>query len=241
MPCFRAEPGKAGHVPDLHPDFRVDPGPEPVQDPAMFLLHQGLEWLGVGVAAASGALAAGRKSLDWMGVLVISLVTATGGGTLRDILLDRHPIFWIRDPTFLGVTAGSAALMLLYVRRFRPPERMLMLVDAFSLAYFSINGAQIALQYDHPPVIAVVMGAITGSAGGVLRDVLCNEIPLIFRRGELYATASIVGVCAYLGLRHAEVSNDLASPMGIALVALLRLAAINWGLRLPLFHLPDGR
>lgn len=204
-------------------------------------LHHGLELLGVAVAAASGALAAGRKSLDWMGVLVIALASAIGGGTLRDLLLDRHPIFWIRDPAYLGVTAGAAALMLLYVRRFRPPERLLMRVDAFSLAYFSINGAQIALQFNHPPVISVVMGAITGSAGGVLRDVLCNEIPLVFRRGELYATASIAGICVYLGLNQAGVSNDLASPLGIALVVLLRLAAITWGLRLPLFQLPEGR
>jgi uncharacterized membrane protein YeiH len=207
----------------------------------MQVFHHGLELLGVGVAAASGAIAAGRKSLDWMGVLVIALVTAIGGGTVRDLLLDRHPIFWMRDPVYLGVTGLAAAVILVYVRRFSPPERMLLVIDAFSLAYFSINGAQIALQFDHPGAIAVVMGAITGTAGGILRDVLCNEIPLIFRRGELYATAAIAGICAYLALRHLGVSNDFASPLGIALIVLLRLAAMSWGLRLPVFTLPEGR
>jgi len=193
-----------------------------------------LSLLGVAVFAASGALAAGRKSFDWIGVGVIAVVTAIGGGTLRDLLLDRHPIFWIEDTTYLWFVPAAAVATLLYVRRRRPPNGSLLVADALGLALFTISGAQVAEAQGLPALIVVTMGAITGAAGGVLRDVLCNEVPLLFGPSDtLYATAAIAGASAYLGLQAAGVERTVAALLGMAVVAGLRLAAIAWQLRLP--------
>jgi uncharacterized membrane protein YeiH len=193
-----------------------------------------LSLLGVAVFAASGALAAGRKRFDWIGVGVIAVVTAIGGGTLRDLLLDRHPIFWIADPAYLWVVLGSAVATLLYVRQRRPPRGSLLVADALGLALFTISGAQVAEQQGLPGVIVVTMGAITGAAGGVLRDVLCNEVPLLFGPLDtLYATAAIAGASAYLVLQTVGAPRASAALLGMGVVAGLRLAAIAWQLRLP--------
>lgn len=194
---------------------------------------------GVAVFAVSGALAAGRKSLDLIGVAVLAVVTAIGGGTIRDVLLDRHPIFWIADPTYLVVILVSAALTMLYVRLRTPPRMSLRVADALGLALFSISGAQIAEQADLPALIVVLMGAITGSAGGVLRDVLSAEVPILMRQTELYATASIIGTSVYLLLGTAGIARDPAALIAMVVVAAIRIAAIYWGLRLPVFRVHD--
>ena len=204
----------------------------------MTLLHT-IELLGVAVFAISGALAAGRRSLDLLGVLVIATVTATGGGTLRDLLLDRHPVFWIADTTYLYVSLIAALLTVVYARHRRPPERLILIADALGLALFSIGGAQIAEHAGHGGIVVVIMGTLTGAAGGMLRDVLCAEIPMILRRGRIYATASIAGVLLYL-LLQTLIDHTLAALLGMAGVAGLRLAAIIWDLTLPVFSLPRG-
>jgi uncharacterized membrane protein YeiH len=163
-----------------------------------------IELLGAGVFAVSGVLTAGRKSLDWLGVAVIAMVTAIGGGTLRDVLLNRHPIFWIADPTYLLVILGATAFTLVYVRFHVPGRRGLLVADALGLAFFTIGGTQIAEQAGLSGVLAVLMGTITGVAGGMVRDVLCAEIPLILRRGQLYASSTIVGATLYLLLERAR-------------------------------------
>lgn len=206
----------------------------------MIAMRYALEMLGVAVFAASGALAAGRKRLDLLGVVVISVVTAVGGGTLRDLLLGRHPVFWIADPTNVVVAVAAAALTLLYARVSVPPRNSLAVADALGLALFSVGGAQIAEQAGLPNLIAVIMGTVTGVAGGVVRDVLTAEIPLILRRGELYASAAIAGTTLYLVLQSAGVGRDAAALAGMIAVAALRVAALLWGLRLPVFHLRDG-
>src|SRR5262249_16886859 len=150
-----------------------------------------LSMFGVAVFAASGALAAGRKNFDWLGVVVIAIVTAIGGGTLRDLLLDRHPIFWVDDPTYLPLLLVSAPLSLAHVPFLKPPCASLAVADALGLALFTISGAQVAEQRGLPGLTVVVMGTMTGSAGGVLRDILCAEVPLLFRQTDLYATAAI--------------------------------------------------
>jgi uncharacterized membrane protein YeiH len=198
-----------------------------------------LDLLGVSVSAISGALAAGRKRLDLIGVVVIAVVTAIGGGTMRDVLLDRHPIFWLSDPWYLLVILATAAATILWARRSPPPRGALEIADAFGLALFSISGAQIAERNGLPAIAIVVCGTITGCAGGVVRDVLTNEIPLVLRVGNLYASAAIVGVSAYLLAQLAGLPRGGASLCGMAVVVGLRLAAIAWGLRLPVFDLPD--
>lgn len=197
-----------------------------------------LELTGVGVFAVSGALAAGRKSLDLLGVLVIATVTALGGGTLRDVLLDRHPVFWIAEPDYLYVALVAAGMTLLYTRRFRPPDRSLAYADALGLAMFTISGAQIAENLSLPGGVVVLMGAITGVAGGVIRDILTAEIPLILRRGRFYATAAIAGTLAYLLLAQL-VDRNTAALLGMAAIAALRIAAIHWELVLPVYHVPE--
>lgn len=198
-----------------------------------------LSLIGVGVFAASGALAAGRKNFDWIGVIVISTVTAIGGGTLRDILLDRYPIFWIADPTQFLVILAAAALTLLYVRFRKPPWTALLVADALGLALFTISGAQVAEQRGLPGIIVVVMGTITGSAGGVMRDILSGEVPLLLRHTELYATAAIAGIIVYLLAKKAGLDPTAAALAGMITVAALRFAAILWRLRLPVFQVPD--
>lgn len=198
-----------------------------------------LSLLGVAVFAASGALSAGRKGFDLIGVIVVSAVTAIGGGTLRDVLLDRHPIFWIADPLQLVVILAAAILTLVYVRFRRPPWTALLVADALGLALFSISGAQVAEQRGLPGIIAVVMGTITGSAGGVLRDILSGEVPILLRHTELYATAAIAGVTVYLLAKTAGLGLTPSALLGMAVVAAIRFAAILWRLRLPVFRVPE--
>jgi uncharacterized membrane protein YeiH len=203
-------------------------------------LSVAIEMAGVAVFAISGALAAGRKSLDLLGVVVIAMVTATGGGTLRDLLLDRT-VFWIQRPEFIIVIGVASLLTVPYVRFARPPERFLMVADALGLALFSIAGARIALGMGQGALIAIVMGTITGAFGGVLRDVLCNEIPMILRKGHIYATASIAGCILLVILLRLGVGAGIAAAAGMATVAVLRLGSIAFNLMLPVFSLPGPK
>ncbi len=209
----------------------------PVSPALPHVLHA-IELLGVAVFAVSGALAAGRRSLDLIGVAVIATVTAVGGGTLRDLMLDRT-VFWIADPIYLYVCLAAALLTMLYARHRHPPERLILYADALGLALFSISGAQIAENLGHGGIVVVIMGTATGVAGGLLRDVLCAEIPLILRRGRMYASAAIAGVVAYLMLQ-VLMERTLAALLGMTVIAGLRLAAIAWDLTLPVFSLPKS-
>lgn len=198
-----------------------------------------LELLGVAVFAVSGVLAAGRKGLDVLGIVVIAVVTAIGGGTLRDILLDRHPIFWIADPTYLWVVLSATAVTLGYVRLWTASRRALLVADALGLAFFTIGGVQITQQAGHSAPIALLMGTITGVAGGLIRDVLTAEIPLILRPGRLYATAAIAGAAVYVLLVTSGVPRDAAAPAGMVIIVGMRLLAILWKLELPAVLLPE--
>jgi len=198
-----------------------------------------LDLIGIGVFAVSGALAAGRKRLDLLGVFVLASVTAIGGGTVRDLLLDRHPMFWLTDGTYLGVIVTAVAITFAYVRWRRPPLASLLVADALGLALFSIAGAQIAQSAGLPAVAVVVLGTVTGVGGGVIRDVLSAEIPFVLRRGNLYASTVIVGISAYLALESVGVARQPASLSGMALIAAVRLAAIRWELELPVFEVNE--
>jgi uncharacterized membrane protein YeiH len=202
-------------------------------------IRHALDRLGVAVFAVSGVLAAGRKSLDWLGVAVIAVVTAIGGGTLRDLLLQRHPIFWIADPTYLIVILGATGLTLFYVRFRVPNLRALLIADGLGLAFFTIGGVQIAEKAGLTGPVAVLMGTITGVAGGMIRDVLCAEIPLILRRGQLYATATLVGAALYLVLERAGLPRDPAALVGMGVIVVVRVAAIIWRLELPVLSLEE--
>lgn len=196
-----------------------------------------LDLIGVGVFAVSGALAAGRKHLDLLGVIVLGMVTAIGGGTIRDVLLDRHPLFWLADPTYVIVIVASALATVAYVRWRPAPAVALQYADAVGLAMFSVAGAQIAERAGVPGIACVLLGTITGAAGGAVRDVLSAEIPTVLRRGNLYASAAISGTALYVILAYAGVARSTASLIGMVVVAAVRLASLAFGLQLPVFAL----
>jgi len=193
---------------------------------------------GVAVFAVSGALSAGRAGLDLLGVLVIASFTAIGGGTVRDLLLNRHPIFWIRDPTYLAVIAATAFLTVAYVRLFPPPGGVLLVADALGLAIFAMSGAEIAENERLPAIIVVLMGTMTGVAGGVLRDVLSDRLPLLLQR-DIYATAAIAGISLHLALQAIGVRRAWTFVVGLVAIAAIRLVSIAWGLQLPVFRVPS--
>lgn len=203
----------------------------------MIVYYLGL--LGVAVFAISGALAAGRLGLDWVGVIVLALVTSLGGGTVRDVLLNRDFIFWIKDPTYIWVVLIAAIFTIIYVRFFKPPNNSLKFADAMGLALFTIVGAQVAEVEGASTLIVIVMAIITGVVGGVLRDVLTNEVPLLFRSTEtIYSVAALGGVLVYLLAQALGLDKLISSLLGTSLVALLRFLAIIYKIKLPAFHVP---
>jgi uncharacterized membrane protein YeiH len=196
-----------------------------------------LDLIGVAVFAVSGVLAAGRAGLDLLGVVVIAAVTAIGGGTLRDLLLGRHPIFWICDTRYLQVILASAVVTVIYVHYFPPPGIALLLADALGLALFAITGAQIAEAARLSPLIVVLTGTMTGAAGGVLRDVLTNRVPLLLS-GDIYGSAAIGGIALYLLLQRGGMARRPAFYIGFAVIAGLRLGGIYGRWNLPTLQLP---
>jgi uncharacterized membrane protein YeiH len=201
------------------------------------VLLYALDLVGVAVFSVSGALAAGRKGLDLLGVIVLGLVTAVGGGTIRDLLLGRHPIFWLADSRYVVVIVTAALATVAYARRRPPPAAALLYADAIGLAMFSVSGAQIAERMGLPALAGIVLGTVTGSAGGAVRDILSAEIPLVLRRGNLYASAAIAGTAVYFLLVSAGAGRGFATWAGMIIVAGVRLASIAWGLQLPVFAL----
>jgi uncharacterized membrane protein YeiH len=191
------------------------------------------------VCGAAGALAAGRKKLDLFGVLVVSFTSAVGGGTLRDLLLDRNPVFWLADTSYLPLSLGAGILVWIYTRRWAPPRRLLDFVDAFGLALFTISGIQIAQSTGQAPLICLLMGVITGVAGGIFRDILCGEIPFVLRRSELYASAALLGGGAYLALYEFGIDHGTCALSGAAMIVFLRFASLKWGWHLPVYNLKE--
>jgi uncharacterized membrane protein YeiH len=196
-----------------------------------------LEQFAVSVCALTGALAAAGKRVDLFGVLVLAIVTAVGGGTIRDLCLGVKPVFWVEHPAYI-LNAAVTALVTFGVARFwTVPERWLLIADAFGLALFTIAGTEKSLLFQSSGVIAVMLGVITGVAGGLLRDVLRREIPLVFQPDiYLYATASFCGATAFVLLQGKFPDAPGNRLIAMTLVLVLRLVAIGWKLRLPVFR-----
>ncbi len=198
-----------------------------------------LDLFGVVVFALSGALMAGRYKLDPFGVVVLSAVTAIGGGTIRDVIL-QTPVFWVENPIYLYVILATAVLTIIFIRcPRRIPKRFLLISDAFGLALFAVLGTEKALSLDAAIPVAIVMGMMTGVAGGMIRDVLCNVIPMILRQ-EIYATAAILGGSLYTLFRHFSLPEPIAIVGAILGALLLRLAAIYWRVTLPAFQILEA-
>ncbi|GLQ96303.1 trimeric intracellular cation channel family protein [Dyella mobilis] len=194
-----------------------------------------LDLIGVAVFAVSGVLVAAHSGMDLLGGFALAALTAIGGGTLRDVLLNRHPIFWIRDARYLLVILIAASLTMVYVAFLPPPGYSLLIADALGLALFAISGAQIAESEAHSPLIVVLMGAMTGTAGGMLRDVMSARVPLIFQQ-DLYATAAVGGVVVYLILQKVGAPRTFAVCVGVAVILGLRMLAVMDGAHLPRLH-----
>lgn len=203
------------------------------------LLVYYFDLFGTAVFAFSGVLVAGRLRMDAIGVIVLAAVTAIGGGTIRDLLIGASPIFWIKDPTYLWVILGTSAFGMWLARvPSRLPWYALPVADAFGLALFVVIGTKKALLFGTSDMVAVVMGVITGVAGGLIRDVLAREVPMVLQK-EIYATACILGgiiyiLCIKLGLSY--VPAMVISMLGVLVV---RVTAIFRHLSLPTFMLRE--
>ncbi|MHC4727392.1 MAG: trimeric intracellular cation channel family protein [Planctomycetota bacterium] len=208
----------------------------------MQTLLYAMDLFGIAVFAITGSLAAGKKHMDLFGVVVLATVTAVGGGTLRDLVLGVSPVFWVSAPIYLLVAVATAIVTFFLVRFYGLPLKLLSVADAFGLAVFTVLGTQKALDMDISPGIAVVMGVMSGVFGGMIRDVLSGEIPLILRR-EIYATASLCGAVTFCVVSYAQQNQSLAAIASVIVTLTLRLSAIKWEMSLPLFisHKEDER
>jgi len=197
-----------------------------------------LDLFGIVVFALSGALMAGRYQLDPFGVVVLSAVTAIGGGTIRDVILNT-PVFWVENPIYLYVILATALLTIVTIRQpKRIPKRFLLLADAFGLALFAVLGTEKAIGLGAPLSVAIVMGTITGVAGGMIRDVLCNVIPMILRQ-EIYALAAMFGGSLFATFYALGWQDNTSTVIAILGALALRLAGIYWRVSLPAFQLID--
>jgi len=191
-----------------------------------------LDLIGTIAFAASGAWAGVRRGMDLFGVLVLGMVTAIGGGTLRDLLLGDLPPFCLRNETYLWLPIATALLVFLSHRFLPKIEHPLLYFDAIGLGTFVVIGTGKAIAFETGPLGAVLMGVMTGTAGGVIRDVLSNEIPLIMRR-EIYASACIFGGTLLVLLQHVEIPQNVALLISATSVILLRILAIHYNWSLP--------
>lgn len=204
-------------------------------------LYFALQHFGVAVSALAGALAARGRRVDLFGVIVLALVTALGGGTIRDICLGATPVFWVTDWRYGATSLATGVASFWLLRHLNPLLKYLELADALALALFTILGASKSLALGANGFIAVILGTITGVAGGILRDVLLNELPLVFRPEiRLYATAAIAGAAAFTLLHAVVPASNVSLVVGVIVTLAMRLAAIRWSLSLPVIEEGPG-
>ena len=192
--------------------------------------------LAVGFSALTGALAAEGRRMDLFGVLVLALVTSLGGGTLRDLVLDV-PVFWSTDDWFLWTGLAAGTLTFGAVRYWHPPHQFLLIADAIGLAFVAVLGTEKALAHQTTASTAIVLGVVTGVAGGILRDILCGEVPLVFRRETyFYATAAFGGDLVFVLLHRTAFDRTACLVVSAGVILALRLAGLRWKLALPVFR-----
>ncbi|WP_343486759.1 trimeric intracellular cation channel family protein [Allomuricauda sp. d1] len=196
------------------------------------LFYEVIDILGTVAFAISGVLIAMDKRLDLFGVIIIGFVTAIGGGTLRDLLIGNTPVVWMRDLTYVITILTTATFAIIFSGKLKHFRKSLFMFDTIGIGLYTMVGVEKGLQAELLPVMCIALGTITASFGGVIRDILCNEIPVIFRK-EIYATACILGAASYFLLLKFSVPEAYAYIAGIIIVIGLRLLAVKFGLRLP--------
>ncbi|WP_201609009.1 trimeric intracellular cation channel family protein [Psychrobacter immobilis] len=197
-----------------------------------------LDMVGVIACAIAGTLLAQHKGFDIAGCILVSMVNAIGGGTLRDMALDRHPLFWMTDLNYVIVITLTSLILQIFFHLYHKIDKALKLFDAIGLAAFSVIGFKVALAQDMSPVIAVMMGVWTAIIGGLLRDIICNEIPLLLQR-EIYITASIAGSLSYLALDYWGVDAITNEFMMLFIIFAVRMLALKFDWHLPSIRLVD--
>ena len=197
-----------------------------------------LDMVGVIACAIAGTLLAQHKGFDIDGCILVSMVNAIGGGTLRDMALDRHPLFWMTDLNYVIVITVTSLILQIFFHLYHKIDKALKFFDAIGLAAFSVIGFKVALAQDVSPVIAVMMGVWTAIIGGLLRDIICNEIPLLLQR-EIYITASIAGSLTYLALDYWGVDAVTNEFMMLFIIFAVRMLALKFDWHLPSIRLVD--
>lgn len=202
-----------------------------------------LYWLSLVALAAqamTAALSAGRRSMDWAGVCMLGCITALGGGTIRDVLLGHYPLLWVENPWLLALTAAAAFVTIVIARAVHRLTLAFLVLDAIGLVVFTMAGCDVAWQVNASLPIVIVSGMITGCAGGVLRDILCNDVPLLFR-AELYASVSVVTGLFYATAFGFNLNDEIWTALTFVLGLSFRLLAIRYKWEMPKFVFNDDR
>jgi uncharacterized membrane protein YeiH len=194
-----------------------------------------LDWFGLCVFAVTGALVASRKEMDIVGFALLGSVTGIGGGTVRDVLLGVEPVFWVKQPAYLVTCVVVSTVMFFVAHIPQSRERLLLWFDAAGLSLFSVTGTVAALAAGSGPVIAVAMGVATATFGGIIRDILGGESPIILKQ-EIYITAALVGAAVFVSLTWLGISADPSAGLAFLAAFSLRAAALHWNLSLPRYQ-----
>jgi uncharacterized membrane protein YeiH len=195
--------------------------------------------MGICVEAITGAIAAGRKKMDFFGVIVIACLTGLGGGTVRDVLFNTHPLTWVANPQYLLYTASCALMTIFIASSLTRIMKLFLILDALGLSAFVIIGTQKILAHGLTPATAVVGGMVTGVCGGMLRDILCNDIPLVLRK-ELYAVIALAGALLYVTLDQLNVPLNINILVTLVSIFTSRLFAIFFHIEMPKFDYADS-
>ncbi|HCH02923.1 MAG TPA: trimeric intracellular cation channel family protein [Vibrio sp.] len=192
--------------------------------------------IGITAEAMTGALSAGRKNMDWFGVMLVASATAIGGGSVRDIILGNYPLIWVQHPQYLLITCVAGILTTWLAKWVVKFKGIFIRLDALGLAAFSIIGCQKGINMGLHPGICIVAAIVTGVFGGLLRDLICRQAPLVLHQ-ELYASVSLIVASIYLLLQHYAVDENLAIIVSLVVGYLLRMASVRFNWRLPVFQL----
>lgn len=199
-----------------------------------------LDWFGIAVFATTGALVASRKQMDVFGFALLGTVTGIGGGTVRDLVLGETPVFWVREPAYVVVCVAVSVIVFFTAHIPESRYRLVLWLDAVGLALFAVVGAEKGLASGADPIVAVVMGVITATFGGILRDMLGGESPMVLRR-EIYVTAALIAAAAFVTTSALGLPRDGSVVLGFLLGFAVRGAALHWHWSLPTYRARAGR